>query len=244
MPRFFVSAEHLLQPTVILTGQNATHGRVLRLKPGDAITLCDGGGTDGQAVITQISSEAITAQLTSTAPSLAESAHPVSVFMAYAKGDKLEHVIQKATELGAWEIVAFPAGRCVSKVDGKSLPKKLERWQKIAQSAGEQAGRGRIPRVRAMASFSQALDEMKSADLPILLYESEEQYSLRQALSQFQGNSVALMSGPEGGFDPGEIQQALDANISICTLGARILRCETAPLCALSATMFALGELG
>lgn len=244
MPRFFVSTELLSQSQVFLTGQHAAHGKVLRLKPGDHITLCDGMGTDGNAVISQITSDTITLDLLSTAPSASEPQCHVSVFMAYSKGDKLEHVIQKATELGAWEIIAFPASRCVAKVDGKSLPKKLDRWQKIALSAAEQAGRGRIPQVRAMTSFSQALYQMAEANLPILLYESEDQFSLRQALSRFQGTSVALMSGPEGGFDPEEIKQAMDAGISICTLGSRILRCETAPLCALSATMFATGELG
>ncbi|MFI3313344.1 MAG: 16S rRNA (uracil(1498)-N(3))-methyltransferase [Eubacteriales bacterium] len=244
MPRFFVAPEILDQSTVELTGAHAVHGKVLRLQIGDHVTLCDGDGTDGDGVITQISSDAIYVDLLSTAPAQSEPSHRVTVFMAYAKGDKLEHVIQKATELGAWEIVAFPASRCVAKVDGKSLSKKLERWQKIAVSAGEQAGRGRIPQVRAASSFAQAVAWMQTMDLPILLYENEDQFSLRQALSGFQGESVALMSGPEGGFDPSEIQVALDAGISICTLGTRILRCETAPLCALSATMFATGELG
>ena len=162
--------------------------------------------------------------------------------MAFPKADKLEHVIQKATELGAFEIVAFPSARCVSKPDDKSLRKKLERWQKIAASAAEQSGRGRIPEVVVLPSFAAALNRAAQADLPIMFYENEHATTLRMALEQDVYNSVSLLSGPEGGLEEKEVQQAIDAGLQVCTLGRRILRCETAPLCALSAVMYAAGE--
>ena len=162
--------------------------------------------------------------------------------MAFPKADKLEHVIQKATELGAYEIVAFPSGRCISKPDDKSLKKKLERWQKIAASAAEQSGRGRIPEVLVLPGFAAALDRAGKADKALMFYENEHATTLRMALDSGSFKSISLMTGPEGGLEPKEVQQALDAGLQVCTLGRRILRCETAPLCALSAVMYAAGE--
>jgi 16S rRNA (uracil1498-N3)-methyltransferase len=162
--------------------------------------------------------------------------------MAFSKGDKLEHVIQKATELGAYEIVAFPSSRCVSRPDDKSLSKKLDRWQKIAASAAEQSGRGYIPQVLTVDTYKAALERAAQADLPILFYENERATTLRMALESNKYTSVSLLTGPEGGLEASEVKQAMDAGLQICTLGKRILRCETAPLCALSAVMYDAGE--
>ena len=166
----------------------------------------------------------------------------VSVYMAFPKADKLEHVIQKATELGVYEIVAFPSARCVSRPDEKSLKKKLERWQKIAASAAEQSGRGRIPQVIVVDSYAAALNRAAQADLSILFYENERATTLRMALEEKPWKTISLLTGPEGGLEEREVEQAKVAGLHICTLGKRILRCETAPLCALSAVMYASGE--
>ena len=166
----------------------------------------------------------------------------VSVYLAFPKADKLEHVIQKATELGAYEIVAFPSARCVSKPDEKSLKKKLERWQKIAVSAAEQSGRGRIPQVLVLESFAQALSRAAQADKALMFYEHEEATTLHMALNSGDFHTVSLLTGPEGGLEESEVEQARAAGLQVCTLGKRILRCETAPLCALSAVMYAAGE--
>ena len=174
--------------------------------------------------------------------SATEAAVKVSVYMAFPKADKLEHVIQKATELGAYEIVAFPSARCISKPDDKSLKKKLERWQKIAASAAEQSGRGVIPEVIALPSFAAALDRAAQADMALMFYENEHATTLRMALESSSFKTVSLLTGPEGGLEEKEVEQARAAGLQVCTLGSRILRCETAPLCALSAVMYAVGE--
>jgi len=162
--------------------------------------------------------------------------------MAFPKGDKLEHVIQKATELGAFEIVAFPSNRCVSRPDEKSLKKKLERWQKIAASAAEQSGRGRVPEVLVLPSYAAALERAGKADKALLFYENEQATTLKMALSSGGYQTVSLLTGPEGGLEVSEVEQAAKAGLQVCTLGKRILRCETAPLCALSAVMYDAGE--
>ena len=240
MVRFFVSAEDLEKEDVSLTGENAQHAKVLRLKPGETVLLCDGEGRE--AVCKVASTDGWLLRAMERRESQSEAAVKVSVYMALPKADKLEHVIQKATELGAYEIVTFPSARCVSRPDEKSLKKKLERWEKIAASAAEQSGRGRIPKVLVLGSFSEALTRAAQADKALMFYEHEEALTLKMALSSGGYSTVSLLTGPEGGLEEAEVTQAREAGLQVCTLGRRILRCETAPLCALSAVMYDAGE--
>ena len=120
-------------------------------------------------------------------------------------------MIQKATELGAYEIIAFPSSRCVSKPDEKSLKRKLERWQKIAASAAEQSGRGRIPTVRVLPSYGSALQEAVQSDKALLFYENEHAVTLKMALTESSYRTVSLLTGPEGGLEEREVEQAREA---------------------------------
>ena len=242
MTRFFVSPEELQGDFLVLTGANADHAKVLRLKNGENVLLCDGKGKECVCTISDVSAGQISLVVQNRQDSKTEAAVRVTVYMAFPKGDKLEHVIQKATELGASEIVAFPSARCVSRPDEKSLKKKVERWQKIAASAAEQSGRGLIPEVLVVGSYAEALKRAAQADMPILFYENERATTLKMALESKSYQTVSLLTGPEGGLEPREVEAAKDAGLHICTLGSRILRCETAPLCALSAVMYASGE--
>lgn len=242
MTRFFVTPEELQPDFLVLTGENAQHAKVLRLKNGEEVLVCDGQGRECVCAVSDVSPGQISLVVRKRQESETEAGVRVSVYMAFSKGDKLEHVIQKATELGAYEIVAFPSARCVSRPDEKSLKNKLERWQKIAASAAEQSGRGRIPRVTAVSSYDAALERAARADKALLFYENEQATTLRMALESGNYETVSLMTGPEGGLEPAEVAQASDAGLRICTLGKRILRCETAPLCALSAVMYDAGE--
>lgn len=242
MTRFFVTPEEMGEQFMVLTGENAAHAKVLRLKNGEQVLVCDGQGRECLCTVSDVSPGRISLVVNEHRASESEAAVKVSVYMAFPKSDKLEHVIQKATELGAYEIVAFPSARCVSKPDEKSLNKKLERWQKIAASAAEQSGRGRIPEVVVLGSYSEALKRGAQTDLPILFYENERATTLHMALTEKEYESVSLLTGPEGGLEKSEVEKAMEAGFRVCTLGKRILRCETAPLCALSAVMYAAGE--
>ena len=242
MARFFVKPEELKDDLIILTGENAQHAKVLRLKVGEEVLACDGQGEECLCTVENISSGEIQLAVKERRASENEAAVKVSIYMAFPKADKLEHVIQKATELGAYEIVAFPSGRCISKPDDKSLKKKLERWQKIAASAAEQSGRGLIPEVIALTSYAAALERASKADKALMFYENEHATTLRMALEAGAFKTVSLLTGPEGGLEEKEVEQARQAGLQVCTLGSRILRCETAPLCALSAVMYAAGE--
>jgi len=242
MPKFFLSPEEIQGDVLTLTGEQFNHAKVLRLKAGDAVTVCDGCGTDYPCTVAELSDGQLLLHVLSSCPSSAEPCVDVTIYMALPKADKLEHVIQKATELGAAAIVTFPSARCVSRPDDKSLRKKLERWQKIAASAAEQSGRGRIPQVSVLPSYTEALQQAAAADLAVLFYENEEQRTFRAAIAEKPIRTAALLTGPEGGLEASEVAAARDAGLQVCTLGSRILRCETAPLCALSALMFAAGE--
>ena len=242
MTRFFVSPEELQRDILELTGENAQHAKVLRLKEGEQVLVCDGEGRECLCAISSVMPGQVELDVIKRQESESEARVKASVYMAFSKGDKLEHVIQKATELGAYEIVAFPTARCVSRPDDKSLKKKLERWQKIAASAAEQSGRGRIPEVITVGSYKEALSRAVQADKAILFYENERATTLRMALEAGDYTTISMLTGPEGGLEEKEVAQAMEAGLQVCTLGKRILRCETAPLCALSAVMYASGE--
>ncbi len=238
MTRFFVTKEELTQDVCVLAGENAQHAKVLRLKAGEQVLLCDGEGREALGAYQDGGS----VEILERRDSVTEPAVRVSVYMAFPKAEKLEHVIQKATELGAYEIVAFPSARCISRPDEKSLKKKLERWQKIALSAAEQSGRGRVPQVLTLGSYAEALQRASKADKALLFYENEQSTTLQIALAEKPYHTVSLLTGPEGGLEAAEVQKAMEAGLQVCTLGKRILRCETAPLCALSAVMYDSGE--
>lgn len=242
MVRFFVEPVEFHSDFMVLTGDNAAHAKVLRLKTGESVVVCDGHGRESVCTISDVSQGQISLVVNASGESSSEPRVFVSVYMAFSKGDKFEHVIQKATELGASEIVAFPSFRCVSRPDEKSLTKKLDRWQKIALSAAQQSGRGRIPQVIVLDSYKAALERAKQAQISVLFYENESATTFRSVLKEGEYRSVSFVTGPEGGLEDAEVKLALESGLSVCTLGKRILRCETAPLCALSAVMYDSGE--
>ncbi len=243
LPRFFVTSPLQAGSRISLEGEQAAHAKVLRLAPGDSVTLCDGLGMDAQCRVAELSANQLLLDVDTVAPSVSEPRIRCSIYMGFPKADKFEHVVQKATELGAYELVIFPCSRSVSRPDAKSLAKKLERWQKIAVSAAEQSGRGRIPQVLALDSFEAAVRRAAQADFSALFYENERTRSLRAAVEAAGFTSASLMTGPEGGLTDAEVRCAQEAGMEVCSLGPRILRCETAPLCALSALMYAADEL-
>lgn len=240
MTGFFVEPQEMSADTIRLTGENALHARVLRLKLGEEVLIGDAEGNECLCRLTDEKELVFT--VLERRKSESEPRVRVSIFMALPKADKLEHVIQKATELGAYEIVTFPTARCISRPDEKSLEKKCERWQKIARSAAEQSGRGRIPCVLVLPSYRAALEKAAQAELALLFYENEHAQTLHASLESGAYRSVSLMTGPEGGLEQSEVALARELGLQICTLGRRILRCETAPLCALSAVMYHAGE--
>lgn len=241
MHRFFVDNLSGASNNIIITGNDVNHIRnVLRLKIGEKIMVSDGSGTDYQCSISEIGSDMITASIEDVFKNAAELPVKITLFQGMPKSDKLELIIQKAVELGVYEIVPVITKRTVVKIDDKKADKKLERYNGIAESAGKQSGRGIIPTVKPFMSFKQALEYAKTLDMNLIPYEEAKgmEYS-REVIKDIHGKkSLGIFIGPEGGFAKEEVDMAIEAGAKCITLGNRILRTETAGLAVLSIIMF------
>ena len=244
MPRFFVAASNIFGGIAYMDSKDAEHLKVLRVKKGEEIIVCDGQGKDYLCRVTNVGGGSAEAEVVEESVSRGEPGIHCRVYAAYPKGDKAETIIQKSVELGAGEIIFFPSERCVSKPDTASIAKKLERWNKISREAAMQSQRGRIPTVRAIGSYSEAVQEAADAQLPLFLYEGSCKMGLLDAMKAHEGfETVSVVTGSEGGFSPEEVEKAEEAGLICTSMGPRILRCETAPLCAVSAIMLYSGNL-
>ena len=241
MPRFFTDL--CVEPGVPfeLTDENARHiSFSLRMRAGERVTVCSGGRVF-DCTITGFTSSSVTlvaeAELDDGEPAV-----KVCMYIAVPKGDKLDFCIQKCVELGADEIVPFWSAHCITR--GGSAESKGERRQKIAAEAAKQCGRGTVPVVRPIMEFDAAMARGAQANLPLFCSERADAGTLSDVIRALDRpvRTVSIVTGPEGGFAPAEFDAAAAAGYRLITLGRRILRCETAPLCALSAVMYAFGE--
>ncbi|MBE6897671.1 MAG: 16S rRNA (uracil(1498)-N(3))-methyltransferase [Ruminococcaceae bacterium] len=240
MPRFFT--ETINESKGIISGDDAKHiAKVLRMHAGEKLVACDCQGYDYDCVIESLSDKEVELSVEKRYLSETEPSVSVTLYQAMPKSDKMELIIQKAVELGVSAIVPVQTKRCVSRPDAKSMAKKLERYNRIALEAAKQCGRGRIPQVLPMLDFADAIKAMKEDQRAFLFYENSTS-SFRKELEQGV-NSVSIMVGAEGGFEEEEVQKALDSGIASLSLGKRILRCETAPLAALSIIMYETGNM-
>ena len=242
MYRFYGSADQLAEKVVFISGGDVNHIKnVLRLEVGDWIVACDGNGTDYVSRIQSICSDEVVASIEKVQPTGTELPVKITLFQGMPKKDKLELIIQKAVELGACEIVPVMTKRTVVKLsEEKKINKRLERWQSIAYAAAKQCDRGIIPTVHKPVSYEEALAMADQLDYNVIPYElqtgmEEARKIVDQACKQ---RSLGIFIGPEGGFEPEEVERAMTRNIHPMTLGKRILRTETAGMALLSILMF------
>ena len=242
MPRFFAIGTNLLGGRAIIRGRDAEHIKVLRLRPGEEMTICDGKGTDYKCRLVRSDKDEAEAEIMEVTECAGEPAVSVRVLCGLPKGDKTDYIIQKCVEAGAHEICFFRSERVVQRTEGVS--KKLERWNRISEEAAKQSGRGIIPEVKWLDTYVEALDAAKQQEAAFFMYETGEKESLRTALTDAEKlGTAAIITGPEGGFEPYEADMARKVGFHICSMGERILRCETAPLVALTALMYESGNL-
>lgn len=240
MPRFFTQT--ISDKTGTIVGDDARHiARVLRMKVGDMLTACDTKGFDYDCQIEWFSDKEVQLKVLRVYPSITEPSIKVHLYQAMPKADKLELIIQKAVELGVDTVTPVMTKRCVSKPDEKSMAKKLERYNRIALEAAKQSGRGKIPQVLPMMDLKSALIEMEKSSCPILFYENATA-AAKQVIAQ-AGGEIAILIGSEGGFEEEEVALAQQSGCHVLSLGKRILRCETAPLAALSIIMYETGNM-
>lgn len=239
MHRFFVSKSFITESSVNLSGDDVKHiTRVLRLTVGDNIMICDGEGTDYLCSISECGKDFVIADIIEKTECKTESKVKITLYQGLPKGDKMDYIVQKCVELGVCKIVPVVMKRTVVKVKDGSA--KNARWQRIAEEAAKQSERGIIPAVGDTISYSEMLDSLGEDSLTILAYENEKTTSLKNVLSSCKTDKINIIIGPEGGFEEQEVTLAQDRGSKVVTLGNRILRCETAPVAAVSAVMYEL----
>lgn len=242
MSRFYIPAEQIDGEHAYIKGEDVNHIKnVLRMKKGDGLIICDGRGGVYDTTIMSMNADNVDCLITAKLPNDTELKTRLVLFQGLPKKDKMELIIQKAVELGACEIVPVMMKRTIVKLeDEKKEIKKLQRWQSIAEGAAKQSGRGIIPTVSRVLSWSEALAKAREIEYNVIPYEkAENMSSSKEAFSIAAGkSSVGIFIGPEGGIDESELEQAIAAGVVPISLGKRILRTETAGLMALSVLMF------
>ncbi|MDR2571882.1 MAG: 16S rRNA (uracil(1498)-N(3))-methyltransferase [Oscillospiraceae bacterium] len=265
MVRFFVSPFDVSSDYIALTAEDNEHIRALRLRPDELFVVCDGNGVDYICCLGErdrsggggiggvggggsggdgsggVGGGSATAKILRQQQSVGEPSVTCSVYIAFQKGDRLDYAVQKSVELGAKRIVLYESERCVA--TPHDIIKKIARLQRIALETAKLSGRGIIPEVTSVGKFDMMIDDAASRSaLSLFFYECEEDLSVRDILTGCEIESVSIITGPEGGFEPHEAKMARSKGFHVASLGPRILRSETAPVVALAAVMYQSGN--
>lgn len=244
MYQFFVEPAQISGGRVLICGADVNHIKnVLRMRAGEEISVSNGvDGREYRCGILSLEEDRVVCELRFVKEDGVELPSRITLFQGLPKGDKMELIVQKAVELGAYQVVPVAARRCVVKLDEKKAAAKTVRWQGVAEAAAKQSRRAVIPRVAAPLPFARAVEMAAGMDVKLIPYELAEDMGRTRRLmeSLAPGQEVAVFIGPEGGFDESEIALALERGIEPVTLGKRILRTETAGLTVLSWIMYML----
>jgi 16S rRNA (uracil1498-N3)-methyltransferase len=244
--RFFVDPGQIKGNRAVLAGNTARQiAVVLRLKPGDTVRLLDGTGKEHEARIEAVAKDEVVAEIASSARCAGEPSLRLGLAVCLPKGDKLDFVVQKSTELGISELIVVISERTVSRPNASKMSDRLARWRRIATEAAEQSGRGKAPEVKGIVEIDALPQVAEGYGLRLVAWEDEDGTSLKEALRAHRGaSSVLLVVGPEGGLVEREALYLKAAGMASVSLGRRILRCETAAIAACAAIMYELeGEL-
>ena len=238
MYQFFVEPSQIMGKRIVIQGSDVNHIKnVLRMRVGEEIAVSNGvDGREYRCGIEEFAADEVICSLRFIKEDGVELPSKIYLFQGLPKADKMELIIQKAVELGAYEIIPVAAKRCVVKLDEKKAAGKRSRWQGIAEAAAKQSKRGIIPQIREVMNMKQAIAFAQQMDVRLIPYElAEDMGHTRELIGAVRpGQSVAIFIGPEGGFEEAEIQEALQAGIEPITLGRRILRTETAGMTVLA----------
>lgn len=241
MYRFFVNENQILEDCISITGADVNHIKnVLRMKIGEMVLVSDGNDREYTCSLQNISDEEVVAKIEDVDGPTRELPIKVTLFQALPKGDKMETIIQKMIELGAYEVVPVSTKRCIVKLDDKKAAAKVKRWNAIAESAAKQSKRGIIPQVTMPMSYKNALKKAGEMDMVLIPYENAENMAhTREVISGIKaGMNIGIFVGPEGGFATEEVEEAIGIGAYDITLGRRILRTETAGMALMSVLMF------
>lgn len=244
MNQFFVEPGQIREKKIFITGKDVNHIKnVLRMKIGEELSVSNGcDGKEYRGIIEEFTDDAVVCALAFVKEDGVELPSKVYLYQGLPKADKMELIIQKAVELGVYEIIPVATKRAVVKLDEKKSKSKITRWQAISEAAAKQSKRAIIPNVADVLSFKEALKECQKAKVKVIPYElAEGMDKTKEIISDLKpGQEVAIFIGPEGGFDDAEIEAAIEAGVIPVTLGKRILRTETAGFTILSWIMYQL----
>lgn len=245
MSHFFITSGQIAGDYLTIVGEDVNHMKnVLRMRTGEAFTAADEAGMFYHCEVDTLEKEQVTAKIMWKEQGISELASKIYLFQGLPKSDKMELIIQKAVELGAYEIVPVATKRAIVKLDAKKEASKLKRWQAIAEGAAKQSGRMLVPKISEVKTFGEALQMAQALDMNVIPYEcARGMEATREIFGSIQpGMSVGIFIGPEGGFEESEVEKAQEMNVKPVTLGKRILRTETAGLTTLSILMYLLEE--
>lgn len=245
MQHFFVTPSQVKEGRIYIEGSDVNHMKnVLRMRSGEELMISDGNNLKYRCVIEGYEEEEAVLAILESMQVDTELSSRIYLFQGLPKQDKMELIVQKAVELGVYQVIPVSTRRSVVKLDAKKAARKTGRWQEIARSAAKQAGRGYIPEVASLMTYEEALEYAGKLDVVLIPYElcsgMEETKKIIESVRP--GQSVAVFIGPEGGFEKEEVHRALECGAKAVTLGRRILRTETAGLTALSILMFHLEQ--
>lgn len=245
MHRFFIKQEDIYNNEIIIESEDVQHiSRVLRLKEGDKIVLCDQRGTDYNVTIESITKHTINTTIIDKVPSKGEPSIEVVLYQGIPKSTKMDLIIQKCTEMGITRIVPVFTTRTIVKLESeKDEAKKVSRWTKIAEEAAKQSARGIVPQIDMPMNLEQALKDSKELDIVLMPYELERDMCVKASLQGKANKSVGFFIGPEGGFDTLEIDKAKQSGVVPVTLGNRIMRTETAGFAMLTCIMYEYDQM-
>ena len=245
MRRFFLESNKIEEGKTILEGSEARHiGRVLRLGVGDNLYLLDEKGCEYQAVITSKSSHTVGVDIVKKSPPRENPSLNIVLGQALPKAQKMDYIVQKATELGVSTIIPFTSTRSVPVLDDERSKKKCDRWQRVAREATKQCGRVVVPQIEGVMSFKKILAQWGDNSLKIMLWEDEKNTTLKDVLKENQTpKKVVSLIGPEGGFTADEVDRAKQAGFKTVSLGKYVLRTETAGPCLLGVLHYEWGDL-
>lgn len=247
MDRFFIKKKNINieNNTCIIEGEDVKHiSKVLRCKIGDKLEVCDNDNNEYICEIVDIDKSIVTLDILKKVNIKRESDLKVKLYQGLPKGPKMEIILQKLTEIGVDEIILVQTKRSVVNVSDKKEDKKIERWERIIYEAAKQSKRGKIPKLRGILDFKEALEDMKKNDLNIAPYENERTKSIKEAIKGVDINNVGIFVGPEGGFEENEIRSIESIKGQSVSLGPRILRTETASVVASSIVLYELSDIG
>lgn len=248
MPKFFVRNNQINENVVNIIGTDVNHiTNVLRLKIDDKIQVCnEEKGINYNTKITEINKDFVKCNILEKIESNSEANIHINILQGLPKAEKMELIIQKCTELGVKEITPVEMERCIVKLDGKSENKKVERWQKIAEVAAKQSGRDKIPHINSVINIKNVCNILENYDIVLVPYENERNVTLKEVLAKLPKRDlkIAIIIGPEGGFEEKEIKMLEEKNCKIVTLGNRILRTETVAIAMTSVILYELADFG